>query len=145
MVSKDEATPVPPDETSYAQVPPDFPRPTHHGTVSGAQPKLLMTQYQGLFYVPGCTPPEIFERWDVCEDLAKQLSVKSLESKTGKRSHMTELEILDQYLPRLIATRWTTEEEAQWIIRRTAAILGWPVPAAAQKPVTFDAPPKTGE
>jgi hypothetical protein len=145
MDSKGEATPVLPSETEYAQVPLDFPRPVHHGTVSGAQPKLLMTQYQGRFYIPGCTPPEVFQRWDVCEDLAKQLSAKSIESKAGKRRHLSDVEILNQYLPRLIATRWTTEEEARWTIRRTAAILGWPVPAAAQKPVTFDAPPKTGE
>jgi hypothetical protein len=135
MDSKDEATPVPPGEADYALVPPDFPCPAHHGAVSGVQPKLLMTQYKGRFYLPGCTPPEVFERWDVCEDLAKQLSAKSVESKAGKRRHLSDVEILDQYLPRLIATRWTTEEEARWIIRRTAAILSWPVPVAAQEHV----------
>jgi hypothetical protein len=122
-----------PDDAQYAQVPADFPRPVHRGAVPGVQPKLLMTQYKGRFYVPGCTPPEIFERWDACEDLAKQLAAKSVESQAGKRRHMSEVEILDQYLPRLIATRWTTEEEARWIIRRAAALLGWPVPPAAQE------------
>lgn len=124
---------VPLDDEQYAQVPPDFPRPVNLGAVPGAQPKLLMTKYGGRFYVPGCTPPEIYERWDVCEDLAKQLSAKSLESKAGKRAGMSELEILDQYLPRLIATKWTSEAEARWVIRRVAAMLGWPVPPAAQE------------
>jgi hypothetical protein len=82
-----------------------------------------MTQYNRRFYSPGCTPPELWERWDVCEDLAKQLSAKSLESKAGKRAHMSELEILDQYLPRLIATKWTSQQEARWIIRRVAVML----------------------
>jgi hypothetical protein len=104
-----------------------------------------MTQYKGRFYIPGCTPPEIFLRWDVCEDLAKQLSTKSVESKAGKRRHLSELEILDQYLPRLIATRWTTEEEARWIIRRAAAMLSWPVPTSAQEPDTPDSEASSGD
>ncbi|RJG05350.1 hypothetical protein D3870_04335 [Noviherbaspirillum cavernae] len=95
------------------------------------QPKLLATKYNGRFYSPGCSPPELFERWDICEDLANQLATKSLESKAGKRAHMTEAQILDQYLPRLIETKWTSEPEARWVIRRTAEIIGWPVPASA--------------
>lgn len=58
----------------------------------------------------------------------KQLAAKSIESKHGKRSHMTELAILEQYLQRLIATRWTSEAEARFIIRRAAELLNWPVP-----------------
>ncbi len=114
-----------------AAPPADFPRPVHLGAVPGAQPKLLMTQYQGRFYVPGCTPPELLERWNICEDLAQQLVAKSLESKTGKRAHMTDTEILAQYLPRLIATNWTSEAEARWVIRRTGELLKWPIPASA--------------
>lgn len=134
-----------PDDTQYAQVPADFPRPGHHGAVPGVQPKLLMTQYKGRFYLPGCTPSELFQRWDVCEDLAKQLSAKSIESKAGKRAGMTELEILDQYLPRLIATRWTSEAEARWVIRRAAALLGWPVPPAAQESSNPDSSSSPGD
>lgn len=117
--------------TLFAAVPLDFPRPTNLGAVPGAQDKFLMTHYQGRFYSPGCTPPELLERWNACEDLAQQLSVKSLESKAGKRAHMTETEILDQYLPRLVATNWTSEAEARWVMRRTAELLDWPVPASA--------------
>ncbi|MGB9109842.1 MAG: hypothetical protein WCC39_14265 [Telluria sp.] len=140
MTYKDDVA----DDTQYAQVPADFPRPAYRGAVPGVQPKLLMTQYKGRFYVPGCTPPEIFQRWDVCEDLAKQLSAKSLESKAGKRSHLSEFEILDQYLPRLIATKWTSEEEARWIIRRAAVMLGWPVPPAAQESAVPDSDSSSG-
>ncbi len=58
-------------EVAVEAVPPaDFPRHVHLGAVPGAQPKLLMTQYLGRFYVPGCTPPELLERWSICEDLA---------------------------------------------------------------------------
>lgn len=124
------------EEAKFAQVPADFPRPEHLGAIGGAQPKLLLTKHNGRFYRPGCTPPEIYERWNTCEDLAQQLARKSLESKAGKRSHMTEANILAQYLPRLIATRWTTETEARWVMRRVAAILDWPVPPAALEPET---------
>ncbi len=116
----------------YADIPEDFPQPEILGAVGGAQPKLLLVQYEGRLYAPGCTPPEVYAHWEHCEDLANQLAAKSLESKMGKRSHMAEVEILEQYLPRLIATRWTSEPEARFIIRRVAQILDWPVPTAAQ-------------
>lgn len=120
-------------EPDYSKVPVDFPRPETLGAVSGFQPKLLLKQHGDKFYASGCTPRELYKRWDRCEDLANQLAVKSLESQQGKRSHMSEIEILDQYLPRLIATKWTSEAEARFIIRRAAEILGWPVPASAQR------------
>ncbi|GIZ51897.1 hypothetical protein [Noviherbaspirillum aridicola] len=138
MNNQEEAASIPADEERYAQVPSDFPRPVHHGAVPGVQPKLLMTSYNSRFYIPGCTPPEIFQRWNVCEDLARQLATKAVESRAGKRSHMSETEILDQYLPRLIATKWTSEEEARWIIRRAASMLDWPVPQAALGPANRD-------
>ncbi len=116
------------------KIPADFPRPVNLGAVSGAQPKLLVTKYQGRYYAPGCTPPEQQERWSACEDLAQQLAVKSGESKAGKRAHMTEAQILDQYLPRLIATNWTSEAEARWVMRRVAGLLSWPIPESALEP-----------
>jgi hypothetical protein len=121
------------EHDKFAKVPSDFPRPAVLGAIGGVQPKLLMVRYEGKFYPPGCTPPELYARWDKCEDLARQLAEKSVESKLGKRAHMTEVEILDQYLRRLIGTRWTSEPEARWIIRRVATKLGWPVPPAAHE------------
>jgi hypothetical protein len=133
MENDDEwVVPIDMGEPDYNLVPADFPRPEILGAVSGFQAKLLLTSHEGRFYSTGCTPPELFVRWDRCEDLAYQLASKSLESKEGKRSHMSELEILDQYLPRLIATKWTSEAEARFVIRRAAQILHWPVPDAAQ-------------
>jgi len=118
------------DEVEYEKVPSDFPHPVHFGAIPGAQPKLLVTSYQGKFYSPGCTPPELYERWQICELIAQELSIKSNESKIGKRSHMSEPEILEQYFPRLIQTRWTSEAEARWVIRRVAQILNWPDPSS---------------
>jgi hypothetical protein len=71
-----------------AAVPADFPRPANLSAVPGAQEKFVMTRYKRRFYSLGCTPHELLERWNACEDLARQLSAKSLESKSGKSSHM---------------------------------------------------------
>lgn len=112
-------------------VPDEFPRTERHGAVSGAGPKLLMSEYNGKLYKLGCSPPEVFERWQICEHLATQLAARSISSKRGKRSHMSEVEILGQYLPRLVAQDWTSEAEARWVIRRAAQILGWPAPPSS--------------
>lgn len=132
MENGEKLTPEMSEFWDYSKVPLDFPRPEIAGAVSGFQDKLLLTQHGDKFYALGCTPPELYSRWDKCEDLAKQLATKALESKHGKRAHMTELEILEQYLPRLIETKWTSEPEARFIIRRAAELLSWPTPAAVQ-------------
>jgi hypothetical protein len=115
----------------FGQIPDDFPKTPLPGSVSGSAPKFLAVHFNGKFYETGCSPPEVIERYEVCQNLAEQLAQKSLESKAGKRSHMSEEAILAQYLPRLIATRWVSEAEARWVIRRVAAILQWPAPATA--------------
>jgi len=108
-------------------VPSDFPKRVHMGAVGGAQPKFLAVLYEGRYYQPGATPPEMYERWLLCKDLAKQLSEKSVSSKTGKRAHMSESEILEQYFTRLLATNWTSHEEARWIIKHIAKELNWEI------------------
>jgi hypothetical protein len=115
----------------YAQVPADFPRPERISAVSGFQAKVAVSQYNRNYYASGSSPQEIAERWDICRDLAKQLKGKALASKAEKRSAMAEVDILDQYLTRLIRTKWTSEAEARWIIRCVAEMLSWEVPAAA--------------
>lgn len=107
------------------KVPNDFPKPVHLGAVGGAQPKFLAVMYKGRFYEPGSTPPEVHERWMICNDLIEQLAKKSLLSKGGKRAHMSEFEILDQYFIRLLATNWTSEAEARWVIQKVALKLNW--------------------
>lgn len=119
------------DQRKYAEVPSDFPRPQHLGAVPGSQPKLLMVKYDGRYYPSGCTPPELYDRWEACEDLIRQFVTASLETKAGKRAHMSEVDILDQYLNRLIDAKWTSEPEARWIFSQVASKLNWPPPSAA--------------
>jgi hypothetical protein len=118
----------------FSTLPTDFPRPIHCGAVGGVQLKLLVTEHRGRYYAPGSTPPELLERWRVCEIMARHLAEKALESESGKRSHMTRVQILDQYIPRLIAAKLTSGEEARWVMRRAAELLNWPTPDSAVEP-----------
>ncbi|MBZ2206521.1 hypothetical protein [Massilia soli] len=112
-------------------VPDDFPRPKHLGAVPGVQQKFLAIEYKGRYYTPGCTPPELHERWQHCMQLVPQFVTSCIETKAGKRKDMAEADILDQYLVRLIEAKWVSEDEARWVIRETAKLLGWPAPEAA--------------
>lgn len=76
-------------EKLYAIVPANFSISEQLGAISGFQSKLLLTEYCGRHYKPGSTPPVVWARWDICEDLAMQLKVKCAESKAGKRPHMS--------------------------------------------------------
>lgn len=118
-------------DPKFIQVPVDFPRPVPVGAVAGVLPKFLLVDYGGKLYAPGCTPPEMFERWDICEDLAQQLSRKSIEAKTGERAYMPEADILAELLEQLLETDWGSNAEMRWVIRRTAQLLNWPTPSGA--------------
>jgi hypothetical protein len=54
------------------QIPADFPRPAPHGAVPGAQPKVLARQ-QGRAFVATSEDDEVLARFQVCEDLLRQL------------------------------------------------------------------------
>lgn len=119
-------------EKSDLQLPADFPRAIHRtGAVSGAAPKILLIRDGDKFLEPGTSDSERYERWVVCEDLARQLAEAAKASKAGKRTHMNEVEILAQYLPRLVKKAWASEAECRWTIRRAAALLCWPAPSSA--------------
>jgi hypothetical protein len=117
-------------QTSGFKIPDDFPRPQHLGAVPGSQPKFLADEHEGRFYSPGCTPPELYARWQHCMQYVPQFVASCIETKKGKRSHMPETAILDQYLTRLIETRWVSDGEARWVIREAARLLGWPMSEA---------------
>lgn len=126
-------------------VPADFPRPAVHSAVAGYQPKLALAAYRGRFYSPGGTPPEIFRRWQVCEGLAEQFVAKSRESKAGKRMHMSEEAILEQYCRRSMTMGWGSKDEMRWVFRRVAGLLTWPVPPSAVARVPPKAPAPSTE
>jgi hypothetical protein len=109
----------------YEKIPTDFPKTVSIGALPGAQPKFLASLYQGHFYEVGTSPPEIYSRWVICSDLVEQLVPKALDSKKGKRSQMSEHEILEQYRKRLLATNLASSAEVDWIIIFLAKKLNW--------------------
>jgi hypothetical protein len=54
-------------------VPDDFPRQPWPGALAGAQPKLLVRRI-GDRLISGLTEQELFARYEMCEDLARQLA-----------------------------------------------------------------------
>jgi len=106
-----------------------------HGAVSGYQPKLLLTSSaNGRFYTPGNTPRERWHDWQYSMSLASAMEQKCLESKTGKRAHMSETEIILQYYLRAVKAngRYGTEEQLKWTFTLVAKNLGWPLPEACR-------------
>ncbi|HEX7643777.1 MAG TPA: hypothetical protein VF472_16335 [Burkholderiaceae bacterium] len=141
-----------PNEKAFDHVPEDFPRSADMpGLLAGAQPKLALVRYQGLFYAPGFTPPERYERWRKFEELAHVFVEKCLRNEHGKYAHLTRTEILAQYLSRLTRGGYGAETECRWLIRRTASLLGWEVPpdappgSTADEMMAFAPPPTSGE
>jgi hypothetical protein len=125
-------------------VPKDFPRPGMAG-VSGAQPKLVGRMIHGRF-VEGWTDEELLTRYEVCRNLAEQLT----EYAKRKRAQMAELP-LKEFLRRLragvVKKRWDiAAEELTWVMGRVAVAMGGgpkdvPASSVAINARAFDAPP----
>ena len=139
----DALEPENPEPLDYAQIPDDFPLSEIASAIAGFQSKLALLECEGKFYVPGGTPAEVHSRWLQCEDSAKWLAEKCVKNQDGKYAHLQTIEILDQYCVRMLATfHGFSASEIRWILRRTAALLGWPVPAIAS--VEQQPPPRSG-
>ena len=103
--------------TSAETTPPDFPREPELGSVSGAQPKLLLTKV-GDRFLTGFTEDEVHRRWLVCEDLVQQIVAK-----TGKRMREGRINDLNDHVNKLQvwleAQAWegwsVTSAEARWM------------------------------
>jgi hypothetical protein len=117
-------------ESEYAKLPPDFPRAVSTGTVPGTQPKILVVQYKGIFYPAGATPPELYERWRDCEEIAQDLAFEAKRDKADNLTRRSESEMLQRYL-HILSKSWMTLNEAKWIVRRMGEILNWSVPTSA--------------
>jgi hypothetical protein len=119
------------DRHDYVDVPADYPYHMMRGAVSGYQPKLLLTSSpDGKFYSPGNAPHERWHDWNYSTTLASAIAQKCLESKTGKRAHMTEAEISLQYSRRAVEAngRYGTGDQLKWTFARVAEVLAWPLP-----------------
>lgn len=107
-------------------VPGDFPRESDIASVAGVQPKLTVIRdaVSGK-YVAHRANEDVAARFAVCNDLAEQLANKCTRNRDSKYSHLSEREILDQVLNRLLTSGWGNSAEMKWTVRRTAQKLGW--------------------
>jgi len=116
---------------NYDEVPSDYPYYEIRSSVAGYQSKLPMrTASDGKFYIPGNTPEERWHDWQYSMLFAEALAAKCLESKSGKRAHMTEEQIISQYYVRAISAggRYGSKAQLAWSFRKIAELLGWPLP-----------------
>jgi hypothetical protein len=105
------------------KAPDDFPLDKTPAAVSGAQPKIAGRLVDGQFVV-GQTAEERDERWDVCEDLARQLMPKALRDAEKHPEH-TKDETLLRMRGAVAAKGWVSPEELGWLIERLRVLLGW--------------------
>jgi len=128
-----------PRTPNFAEVPTDYPYRLAHGAVSGYQPKLLLTSWSnGKFYSPGNTPDERWHDWRYSVTLVSAMADKCLESRAGKRSHLSETEIILQYYQRAVVAggRYGTQEQLKWTFTKVAEALAWPLPEACRLTVS---------
>lgn len=99
-------------------VPEDFPRGTTAATVPGAQLKFNARRINGRFVV-GLTPEELYERWDLCEDLARQLAARTRRHQADGR--IADIEAFYQDTERRVrAQPWGfSSAEVSWLMKRT--------------------------
>lgn len=105
-------------------VPDDFPRSSPMGCVTGVQPKLLVSESAGGYVIPGTSDADRAEMYAMCEDLAHQLG-SYCQRKLASAEVPTKRAALERALSGLRQKDWCNEPQAQWTIRRTAALLGW--------------------
>ena len=102
-------------------VPEDFPRGTAAATVPGVQLKFNARRINGRFVV-GLTPEELYERWDACEDLARQLAARTRRHQAD--GLITDLEVFYQDTERRVkAQPWgLSSSEVNWLMKRTRVL-----------------------
>lgn len=103
--------------------PTDFPWDRTSAAVSGAQPKLAGRLIAGEF-VAGQTAEERDARWDVCEDLTRQLVPKTLRD-AEKHPGNSRDETLRRMSGAIAGKGWVSEEELGWLMGRLRVLLEW--------------------
>ncbi|MGO4306146.1 hypothetical protein [Cupriavidus sp. RAF12] len=109
-------------------IPDDFPREQGPGVVSGAQPKLAVRLIDGQYYA-GLTEDELWERYDICEDLAQQLAGYAARKMTEHGWLLDDvLSRVEKSVTKKVSTRsWEfSPAEITWTMKRTRELLSGP-------------------
>lgn len=113
-------------------IPDDFPRSPCIASLPGTQPKVsVRVDATSGKYVGSSNEDAIGERYAVCIDLVEQLVAKCRRNRSTKYAELSEVQILERLLAQLLGTDWGSPAEMAWVIRKTAADLGWKIPDRA--------------
>lgn len=104
-------------------VPEDFPRHAMPAVVSGVQSKIGVVLSQGKYYA-GETPEGRYERWDICEDLARQLALVAQKDGAKHPEHSIE-QTLVRVRVSVSQKGWVSEAELEWLLKRVRTLLDW--------------------
>jgi hypothetical protein len=113
------------NEMTDRRVPDDFPRDQDLGSATGVQPKLLVRVGEGR-YQSGLTEEELWTRYDVCEDLAAQLSdYASRKISAAGLSRDVALSRVEKGLRlKVDSGEWDfSQAEVAWVVKRTQQLL----------------------
>ncbi len=113
------------DRSIYSGIPVDFPIAAIPSALSGAHPKMGLIEEDGKFYAPGTSPSEVATAFEVCEDLVVQM-VPYCERKLTAFQGDQEA-TLRAVFRSLLSKKWCTDLQSEWIVRKTAERLGWPI------------------
>jgi hypothetical protein len=105
------------------KVPDDFPRDVAPSALAGVQPKLAARTINGRFVVE-LTEEERFERWQLCEGLAQQLTVPARKDAAKHPQNSHEM-VLKRIGVAIAGKDWCSVVEMKWIVARLRELLGW--------------------
>lgn len=106
-----------------SQVPAAFPWEPTLASLAGAQPKLAGRLIDGKI-VAGLSEDERQERWEICEDLARQLVPKTLKDAAKHPEHSHEV-TLNRLRLAVEGKKWTERAETEWLMERLRVLLDW--------------------
>lgn len=86
---------------------------------------MSLIEENGKFYAPGTSPSEVATAFEVCEDLVVQM-VPYCERKLAAFQGDQEA-TLRAVFQSLLSKKWCTDLQSEWIVRKTAERLGWPI------------------
>lgn len=113
------------DRSIYSGIPADFPIAAIPSALSGAHPKMSLVEEDGKFYAPGTSPSEVAAAFEVCEDLVAQ-PIPYCERKLASFQGDQEA-TLRAVFRSLLGKKWCTDLQSEWIVRRVADQLNWPL------------------
>ncbi|RCW69197.1 hypothetical protein DES41_10668 [Pseudorhodoferax soli] len=114
-------------EVPGGDVPPDFPR-GELGAVAGAQPKLLLRRTEAGVLSSELSENELAARFAFCDDLCGQL-VAYCERKAGENPLREQSDVVRRVARSKQLNDFCSRAEAQWILKRMVAQLGWLLPS----------------